>query len=202
MASSRAQQREEHIVNAAIAVLSRVGVPSTTLRAVAAEAELPLGTLQYAFATKDALMRAVIERVVDEVTTALRADVDVSQGVANALHHGVFSFWHRLVEHSVGLQTMQYELTTYAIRSDNHSDLARLQYQRYSSTVADFCRDAAQAADEQCAIDFDVLGRLVLACVDGLILQYVADSDDARAEADLAESLRVWVQAANPTPRR
>lgn len=53
MAYVKAAERHEQIVAAAIRVLSKVGVPGTTLRAVAAEAGIPLGTLHYVFPSRE-----------------------------------------------------------------------------------------------------------------------------------------------------
>ncbi len=49
MAYIKATEREGQIVAAAMRVLSDVGVAGTTLRGVAAEAGIPLGTLHYVF---------------------------------------------------------------------------------------------------------------------------------------------------------
>lgn len=76
---------------------------------------------------------------------------------------------------------LQYELTMYALRTSGHEELARLQYRRYADVVAQWCREAAEQAGETAAVSFDHLARMIVAGVDGLILQYVCDPDDARA---------------------
>ncbi|NLU81962.1 TetR/AcrR family transcriptional regulator [Rhodococcus sp. HNM0569] len=196
----KAAEREPQIVAAAIAEFSDHGVPATTLRAVAGRAGIPLGTLHYVFPSKDRLLRAVILAVIEEISTSLRAELSVDSGVEHALRHGVASFWDKLVSHRVGLQTMQYELMTYSLRSESDGDLARLQYERYSAVVTGFCEQAAQAAGERCAAGFDTLGRMALALVDGLILQYVAKPDPERARRDLTHALDMLVLYADPQP--
>ncbi|WP_432062400.1 TetR/AcrR family transcriptional regulator [Streptomyces sp. S1] len=200
MAYVRAAEREEQIVTAAVRVLSTVGVPATTLRAVATEAGIPLGTLHYVFPAKDQLLRAVMARVMRDISDALRAELVLDQGVERAFRQGVTSFWSRLVESGLGLQIMQYELTTYSLRTDGSAGLARLQYERYASLVTEFCEQAAQAAGERCAIGYDAIGRLTLALVDGLILQYVANPDADRARRDLKHALDMVVLLADPQP--
>ncbi|MFF0454302.1 TetR/AcrR family transcriptional regulator [Nocardia africana] len=195
----KASEREDQIIAAAVTVLSDVGVPATTLRAVAAEAGVPLGTLQYVFPTKDQLLRAVITRVIHDISEALRAQVELDKGVEHALRHGVSGFWEKLVDNQVGLQIMQYELMTYSMRNEAGS-LAQLQYESYSSVVTRFCEQAAQSAGERCAVGFDTLGRLALAQVDGLILQYIAKPDGARARRDLEQALDMLILFADPQP--
>ncbi|GEM31027.1 putative transcriptional regulator, TetR family protein [Nocardia neocaledoniensis NBRC 108232] len=194
----KASEREEQIIAAAIKVLSDVGVPAATLRAVAAEAGVPLGTLQYVFPSKDQLLRAVIATVVEEISGTLREGLELDRGVEHALRHGVTSFWEKLVAHRIGLQIMQYELMAYSLRSETAAHLARLQYDRYCAVVTEFCEQAAQAAGERCAVGFDTLGRLVLAQVDGLILQHVANPDAARARRDLDNAVDMLVLFADP----
>lgn len=200
MAYVKAAEREEQVVTAAIAVLSEIGVPATSLRAVAARAGIPLGTLHYVFPSKDQLLRAVIERVTNDISATLRAELDAGQGVENALRLGIAGFWERLVEADIGLQIMQYELMSYSLRTEGAGELARVQYERYCSLVTDFCERAAQAAGERCAVGFDVLGRLALGIVDGLILQYVSRPDHERAQRDLAHGLDMLVLYADPQP--
>lgn len=206
MAYVKAAEREQQIIAAAIRVLSSVGVPATTLRAVATEAGIPLGTLHYIFPSKDQLLQAVISAVIGEISDILRADLQTDSGVEHALRHGIGRFWNRLVENEIGLQIMQYELTAYALRTDGAAHLAAMQYDRYSALVTDFCERAAQAAGERCAVGFDTLGRLALGIVDGLILQYAARPDVDRAHRDLEYALDMIVLLADPqkvarTPR-
>ena len=200
MAYVRVEQRQEQIVAAAVRVLGRVGVPRTTLRAVAAEADIPLGTLHYVFPSKDRMLRAIITAVIDDVWTTVRADLQPDQGVARALRHGISTFWGKLVEGEIGLQVMQYELAMYSVRSEGPGGLAQVQYERYTSLVSSVCEQAARAAGERCAVDFDTLGRLALAVLDGLIVQYVASPDATRARRDLDRAVDMLVMFADPRP--
>lgn len=200
MAYIRAAERETQIVAAAIRVLGDVGVAGTTLRAVAAEAEVPLGTLHYVFPSRDLLLRAVIAAVIDDALTAVRAGLDVDRGVAHAMRTGVTSFWTKLVESDIGIQIMQYELELYSARSEGPGGLAQLQFEQYTSLIADVFERAAVAAGERCAVDYSTLARLSLAMVDGLILQFIASPDPARARRDLDRAVDMVVTLADPRP--
>ncbi|MFI6866137.1 TetR/AcrR family transcriptional regulator [Nocardia sp. NPDC050406] len=195
----KAPAREDQVIAAAVSVLSDVGVPGMTIRAVAAAAGVPLGTLQYVFPTKDQLLRAVITKVIHDVSEVLRTEVEIDKGVEHALRQGVTSFWEKLVDNHVGLQIMQYELLTYSLRNEA-GGLARAQYESYSAVVTEFCEQAARVAGERCAVGFDTLGRLALAQIDGLILQYIAKPDAARARRDLRQALDMLVIFADPKP--
>lgn len=196
----KAAEREGQIVVAAIQVLSAVGVANTTLRAVAREADVPLGTLHYVFPSKDQLLRAVIATLIDGALATVKSGLELDRGVAHAIRHGVFRFWDILVEGDVGLQIMQYELAMYSVRSQGPGGLAQLQFESYAALVSDFCERAAEAAGERCAVDFDTLGRLALAVLDGLIVQFVIVPDPVRARGDLGRAVEMVVAYADPQP--
>jgi AcrR family transcriptional regulator len=200
VARVKAAERHGQIVAAARRVLASVGVQATTLRAVAAEAGIPLGTLQYVFPARDQLLRAVIGAVVEDIETLLRAELNPANGLSATLRQGVQSFWHTLVENEVGLQLMQYELTMYALRTEGLGELASWQYGRYRAVITELCEEAARASGERCALGFDALGRLVVAVVDGLILQYVAHPDKERSQRDLTHALDMLILLADPRP--
>src|SRR3954471_14765796 len=152
--------RRGQLVAAARAALAREGVARTSLRVVAAEAGVPLGTLQHVFPSKEQLLRAVIEDVVHEIAEVLRGSARLEEGLEHAIRSGLTTFWSRLVSGHTGLQLMQYELTTYALRTAGQEGLARWQYERYVSVAAEWCQQAAALAGEACAVPFAQLARV------------------------------------------
>lgn len=191
--------RSKQVVAAARAVLLRDGVARTTMRTVAAEADIPLGTLQHVFPTKQGLLRAVIEDVVDEMAEVLRSSADLEAGLEHAIRQGLRNFWTRLVVGHRGLQLMQYELVTSALRTPGLEALPVWQYERYRDVVTDWCREAATRAGETCAVPFERLARVIVAGIDGLILQHVVDPNPARAQEDLEALIEVLVALAAPS---
>jgi AcrR family transcriptional regulator len=172
--------RSRQIVAAARAVITRDGVAGTTVRAVAQEAGIPLGTLQYVFPAKHQLLRAVIEDLVEELADNLMSSVPPGCDVEYAIGHGIRTFWNDLViGDAEGVQLTQYELTTYALRTAGLEELARWQYERYTDVVAGWLQRAATPVDAR------RLARLVIAGIDGLILQYVVNPDPDRGREDI-----------------
>ncbi|MEO3824801.1 TetR/AcrR family transcriptional regulator [Actinomadura sp. B10D3] len=192
--------RRKQLVAAARSVLSREGVARTSLRAVAAEGGVSLGTLQYVFPSKELLLRAVIEDVVDEIAGVLQDSVQVEDGLEHAIRQGLTGFWSRLVAEQTDLQLMQYELTTYARRTPRQEYLARWQYERYAGIVAQWCQEAASNAGEVCAVPFARLARVLVASVDGLILQHVCDPNPARSREDLDTVIDMLIALARVRP--
>ncbi|MGK2868981.1 MAG: TetR/AcrR family transcriptional regulator [Mycobacterium sp.] len=180
-----ASVRSRQFVAAARRVMSRQGVASTALRAVAAEAEVPLGTLQYVFPSKELLLRAVIEDVIDEIAAVLTDAVEINCGLAHAIRQGLTVFWSELVVDQIPLQLMQLELLDHALRQPGLEHLAQWQYRRYTEAIATWCQAAAANAGEVSAVPYDRLARIILAGVDGLTMQYACEPDNIRARADL-----------------
>lgn len=177
--------RREQFVAAARIALAEHGVPNTSVRLVAAEAGVPLATMQYVFPSKAELLRAVIEDVVEEIAQVLASSAETDQGLEHAIRQGLRTFWDQLVEGGRELQLLQYELVLYALRTPGGEDLARHQYDRYTAVVADWSRRAAEEAGESPAVDVDELARVVVAGVDGLILQHLCHADEERSRRDL-----------------
>ncbi|GAA1502905.1 TetR/AcrR family transcriptional regulator [Nocardioides humi] len=185
MAYVEASVRRRQLVAAARSALAREGVARTSLRAVAAEAGVPLGTMQYVFPSKKELLRAVIEDVVDEIADVLEKATETDRGLEHAIRRGLAAFWKELVSGRTNLQVMQYELTMYALRTPGQEELARWQYERYAEVVAAWCQQAATHAGETCAVPFARLARVIVASIDGLILQHVCNPSPTRARGDL-----------------
>jgi AcrR family transcriptional regulator len=74
-------------------VLARDGVTATTpLRAVAAAAQVSIGTLYYIFPAKEQMITAVLEGIRDEVSAVFQA-TQTHTGLAHALRHGLENYW-------------------------------------------------------------------------------------------------------------
>jgi len=198
----KSSERREQLVAAARRVLTRDGVGGTTLRAVAAEADVPLGTLHYVFPSKELLLKAVIEDVREDIAEVLKV-ADTKSGLEHAIRNGVEGFWTQLV---VGgdprLQLMQHELVIYALRTPGLENMARWQLDGYSRIVAAWSQEAANNAGETCAVPFDQLARVLVAGVIGIVLQYISDPDEARSRGDLQAVLDMVIHLADARPAR
>lgn len=193
-----ASVRAPQIIAAARAVMTRDGVAAASMRVVATEAGVPLGTLQHVFRSKEQLLSAVFADVVDELTATLTDAVSLDRGLEHAIRGGMTEFWRRLVRGRPEGQLMQLELMQRALREPGLADLARVQYERYVDGIAVWFHEARTRASESAAIDDRDLARLALAGIDGLIVQYVCDPDDARADADVDRLVAMIVATARP----
>lgn len=192
-------QRRARIVQAAVRVLAEEGLGRATTRRIAAEAGMPLGALHYCFASKDDLLAAVLEAVVEEISGIATAAVDPARGLDAAIEASALAFWGH-VEATPGLQTMQYELTLHALRSPESAWLAAWQYDRYVDVAAGVYRAAARAAGERPAVPYADIASFAVAGLDGLIIQHLAHRDAARSRAAVARLVRATRALADPRP--
>lgn len=78
------QDRRDRLRDAAIAVLAQAGGRGLTHRAVDAAAEVPTGTAKNYYPTRDALLRAVAERCVEQYRALAAALAGAGPGPADA----------------------------------------------------------------------------------------------------------------------
>ena len=199
MAYVKASERRAQLVVAARAVLCRDGVVGTTLRAVAAEAGVPLGTLHYVFPTKEQRITAVVEDIRDEVSAVFQS-AEVDAGLEHAIRHGVENYWQRLVLSQPELALMRHEVFVYALRTPGLERLGRWQIEGYARIVAGWCEAAAHNAGETCAVPFETLGRALVGSVIGVVLHYLSDHDSDRSGRDLQATLEMLVRLADVGP--
>ncbi|KAA1425013.1 TetR/AcrR family transcriptional regulator [Mumia zhuanghuii] len=198
MAYVKASDRRRQYLAAARAVLSRDGVAGTTLRAVAAEAQVSIGTLYYIFPVKEEMITAVLEDVRAEVSAVFEA-TDTGAGLEHAIRHGLDRYWERLVVDDPRLALMRHELFAYALRTPGQEHLARWQIEGYTRIVSRLCQQAASNAGETCAVPFDTLARALVASVVGTVLVYLSDQDHVRSQQDLRAVADMLVGLAAPT---
>ena len=82
--AQRAAARQR-LIDATIAVAERDGVDGLTTRAITAEAGVSPGMFYGHFASKEALLAAVVEHKVDELTTLLAAEIDLGASLADVV---------------------------------------------------------------------------------------------------------------------
>jgi AcrR family transcriptional regulator len=89
---TRGQRRVEEILDAAEAVIAEVGVEATTTHAIAERAGASVGSIYHFFPSKDAIIRAVVERF-----SALMSEINAQAIPPEAAHLPVEEIFARIV---------------------------------------------------------------------------------------------------------
>lgn len=162
------------IVQAAIRVIARQGYARTSLLDIAKEAGMSKGAIHYHFPTKEALIDVVLKTACDAVQSRTIVAWERGGGPFEALHSALETLWSARAE-----------------RNDDAVVVADLLAQslydeRLKPHLAEFYRLAANQIHEHLTSHFFALGirpriseellpRLVIGLLDGLVMQHFVD---------------------------
>lgn len=179
--------RREDLIAAATKVIVRDGVAAATTRRIAAEAGVPLGTVHYWFASKDDLLAAVVESVLDELESAVAASQTQAarpdDSGAPDLLESFRAAWRVVDADEPGRQLSIYEMTTVALRTPGMEELAAKQYGSYRAVAAHAVQRWYDRFGAQLPGGLDALARLIAYLFDGATLAWLADPDGAEQDS-------------------
>lgn len=175
-----ATERRAALARAALTVIARDGLAAATTRAIVAEAGMPLASFHYAVASRDELLRDVVELVVAAEGVAAAQLLSHATTAREAIHLALTGYLDH-VRADPGHEQAMFELTQYALRTPALADLPAYQYDRYHALAADLLVAGAAALRIEWSIPVPDLARLLVTVTDGLTLAWLADRDDAAA---------------------
>lgn len=180
--------RRQQLIEAAIRVLQRDGIGQVTTRAIAAEAGAPLASIHYTFGSKDDIVRAAFEQVITDLLTQLDQRITPGAGIVAAAGDLCRAVGRLLQDPRFAI--VMWDLAT-AIDPWTREQSAR--WNRFAETI--LRREAAAAAEPEPSIGFERAGRLLVAGIDGLMIQFELHGDASTTRADL-EALGVVIGGA------
>lgn len=190
------QERREQLVDAAVAVLAEDGLSRATTRAITDRAGLALGAFHYAFDSKDELLRAVTDRIVESMDATLRTTFGSVTARPDGTDHGaervhallepfLLSLWDEL-QATPQLQLARFELTLHAMREPSLRTLASRASDRFVDSIADGISEVEGVGTDE---DVEALARYIVATLDGLLLHELVASDPQAARVRLQHYL-------------
>ncbi|TWP37317.1 TetR/AcrR family transcriptional regulator [Leekyejoonella antrihumi] len=179
MARVAADVRRGELVDATIKVALAEGLEAATVRRIAQEAGVPLGTVHYCFGSKRALLEAVVEQVA-QPDIQVELDAGRTYTVAEVIRCAFRSYWSAAGGNR-DRQRLVYELVNHLVRQDDPGPrLARLIFQRAYAAVDKVLADQHDRFGEL-PLSRELLSRMVTAVTDGVALAWIADQDDELA---------------------
>jgi len=191
-----AAERRAALAHAARIVIARDGLAAATTRAIVAEAGMPLASFHYAVASRDELLRDVVELVVADEGTAAATFLETARTPRDAIAKALTGYLDH-VRSDPGNEQAMFELTQYALRTPQLSDLPAEQYRSYHALAADLLEAGASALHIEWSIPVPDLARLLVTLTDGLTLAWLADRDDdaaARAIDHAADAVAAFAR--------
>ena len=188
MAKGKSELTRTRIIKGAIRALCASGVGGATTRKIAAEAGVQLATLHYHFDSKSALLLAALDAMIVEMSDALRVEVRPSTDLETCVDQILKASW-RWVMQTRDLQILQYELTLYALR-EGAAWLAVRQYDAYVRVYFELLRASPQGPNTLTVAECRTVARMMLAGIDGLILQELATPNRNRSKRSVEALIR------------
>ena len=182
-----AEERRRDLVEAGLRVIAREGMHGATVRAIVAEAGVPLATFHYVFDSRDQMIGeayafVVLPRV-GELPTPLSADASPVEAVRGVLHDWV----DRFAEHpEYELAVM--EIMAYCTRTPALAHLPGEVQAGYVEIVSAAILAMCEQLDVEPQRQLEELSQLVLHVTDGLTycLLRTGDADASRRFVDVA----------------
>jgi hypothetical protein len=156
--------KREQIIAAARVVVIRDGIWKTTTRKIAEEASITLASIHYHFESKEAL---------------LFADFAPPSPLHDRIKQSLMMTWEYSESH-IPEQFLLSEMTLYALRTEGAAWLAQRQTEEFVLFYLEIFRGASDLAGHG-NLDLEGLARIILAGIDGILLQHYADPVPARS---------------------
>jgi len=182
MARMPATERRVALGQAALTVIARDGVHAATTRAIVAEAGMPLASFHYAVASREELLRDVVDLVVAGEGAATLTSLALEAADLRTAVRALLGSYLDHVRADPGREQGMFELTQHALRSPALADLPAAQYAQYRHLARQLVDAAAERYDVSWDVDADALASLVVALSDGVTLSWLATRDDDAAQ--------------------
>ncbi len=172
--------RREQIVEAAVAIIAEQGIQNLSLSEIEKRAEMSRGQLTYYFHTKEDILLAVFDRMMQMMRERAKAGEGPMKGCSpkepgwNRLEH-ILNFMLRHLPAEPTFSALQHTfLSQIAHRDDFRQRLASLYEEWRSNIVQDVTEDLSRRS-EQPIVSARTVASLVQAILHGLITQRIAD---------------------------
>lgn len=198
MARIAATQRRAALARAALAVIARDGVHAATTRAIVAEAKMSLASFHYAVASRDELLRDVVELVVGSQDAAAFGTLELPARDLGAAVRGVLGSYFDIVRADPAREQAMFELTQYALRTPALAEFPAAQYGVYRGLAERLLQAGAVRYRVRWDIPVAELAAFVVALTDGVTLAWLALRDDDAAERLLDQAAHAITAHAVP----
>lgn len=189
MARLPAAERSAELIDAAVRVIAQQGVAGATTRRIAEEANAPLATLHYCFATKELLFAAVFRHVAARYQQVL-VDSDVHGDLKSTAHELLRGLlvWYMA---NADFARATIELISWAQRQVGGQ--AKSMYREVTETTRSIL--AAAASTDGRAISTVLISEITYvfsALSDGFALNWMVFTDESVADVQVTTTLAVF----------
>ncbi len=205
MARMSVEERRSALINAAYRVIADLGVEGATTRRICAQAGMPLASFHYAFESRTALLRSVIDTAVPSDLTGLLDSISpatnpqgtgVEQMRRNMLDN-LLTFYD-LLRDDPGRMQATISLGIYAHNHPELDDAGKTMYERLYAIASDGLRVGAERAGVRFDIDVSELAPLMIATTNAITLTYLSTADDKVIRQLISAVVNMMIEHAQP----
>lgn len=200
------EERRAQIVDAAMSIAVRDGVEAVTVRGVAAEAGISLGTVHYCFEDKDAMLRAMGHSLAVVASEPVRMAMDPTKDLYEIAHAAADGLWEGLTPRR-HMRLLTFEFATAGSRNRALRPVAKAHLEQTWAMTQGILDQLSRIAGITYSIDTPFLSRIVAGYIDGIEIAWLVQQDDDaairsfHALADYVLSLVVHPDGAAPRAR-
>jgi AcrR family transcriptional regulator len=176
MAYAKSAISSQQIIDAAIRVLARQGYARTSLLEIAKEAGMSKGALHYHYPTKEALIHAVLETACNVVQARTVEAWSPSDNPFEALRKSLEELWATRAERTDEALVVADLLALSLYDESLRPKLAEF-YELGARQIRDYLETHLISLGLEPSISLDVLPRIVIGMLDGLVMQAFVDPD-------------------------
>ena len=179
-------ERRAEIVEAGLSVAMREGVESVTVRRVAQEAGISLGTVHYCFDDKDAMLRAMGRAIAMRASEPMISALEVGPDRTTLAATAVDALLTGLKQHQ-HMRLLTFEFAVSGARTPVLREVAQAHLKQSIVMTREYLLRLAEVAEAKYRTDIDALARTVAIRIDGIELAWMVDQDDAAARSAFAD---------------
>ncbi|MGB5350262.1 MAG: TetR/AcrR family transcriptional regulator [Polyangiales bacterium] len=176
MAYAKSAVSSQQIVDAAIRVLARQGYAKTSLLDIAKEAGMSKGALHYHYPTKEALIHTVLETACNAVQARTMQAWSPSDNPFAALRKSLEELWATRAERSDEALVVA-DLLALSLSDENLRPKLAEFYELGAQQIRAYLEENLMSLGLEPRISPDILPRIVIGLLDGLVMQAFVDPD-------------------------
>lgn len=176
MAYAKSAVSSQQIVDAAIRVLARQGYAKTSLLDIAKEAGMSKGALHYHYPTKEALIHTVLETACNAVQARTMQAWSPSDNPFAALRKSLEELWATRAERSDEALVVA-DLLALSLSDESLRPKLAEFYELGAQQIRVYLEENLMSLGLEPRISPDILPRIVIGLLDGLVMQAFVDPD-------------------------
>ena len=181
MAYAKSAVSSQQIVDAAIRVLARQGYAKTSLLDIAQEAGMSKGALHYHYTTKEALIHAVLEAACNVVQARTMQAWSPSDNPFEALRKSLEELWATRAERTDEALVVA-ELIALSLYDESLRPKLAEFYALGAQQIREYLDSNLASLGLEPRISLELLPRVVMGLLDGLVMQAFVDPDAFSAD--------------------